>query len=265
LENGLNPENLAETSEKRLERERSFHNEIFSSMKRQQLSGLYAIAASSEESYYAQVSKRFAGADILEYGCGPHTFANAAATGGAKSVLGIDISDTAIETSRNRCTKVLAAQPELLEKVTFERMDAEALTSPNSSFDLVFGTAILHHLDLKRSFSEINRVLRPGGQAVFLEPLGHNPAINWYRRRTPELRTPDEHPFMQADFDLLNKMFAKVEIEYFHLTALAMVPFAKYPLAVSVARYLDKLDRLIFKLIPPLRKHAWSCVLILTR
>jgi SAM-dependent methyltransferase len=256
---------MSESTDKRLERERTFHNEIFSSMKRKQLSGLYAIAASSEEKYLVEISKRFAGADILEYGCGPHTYATSAARGGAKSVLGIDISDTAIETSRERCRKSLESTPDLLQKVTYERMNAEALTIKDASFDLVFGTAILHHLDLEKSFNEINRVLRPGGQAVFLEPLGHNPFINWYRNRTPELRTPDEHPFLESDFELIRSKFAKVEVQYFHLSSLALVPFSKYQTAIDFAKHLDSVDRGIFKMMPFLRKHAWSCVLVLTR
>jgi len=46
--------------------------------------------------------------------------------------------------------------------------DAEALPFDDQSFDLVFGHAVLHHLPhLKRAFSEIHRVLRPGGRIVF--------------------------------------------------------------------------------------------------
>ena len=46
--------------------------------------------------------------------------------------------------------------------------DAEALPFPDASFDLVFGHAVLHHLpDLDQAFSEIARVLRPGGTFVF--------------------------------------------------------------------------------------------------
>src|SRR5439155_23886695 len=46
--------------------------------------------------------------------------------------------------------------------------DAEGLTLPDESFDLVFGHAVLHHLpDLERAFAEFHRVLRPGGTLVF--------------------------------------------------------------------------------------------------
>jgi ubiquinone/menaquinone biosynthesis C-methylase UbiE len=46
--------------------------------------------------------------------------------------------------------------------------DAEDLPFADASFDLVFGHAVLHHLpDLRRAFSEFDRVLRPGGTVLF--------------------------------------------------------------------------------------------------
>jgi ubiquinone/menaquinone biosynthesis C-methylase UbiE len=46
--------------------------------------------------------------------------------------------------------------------------DAERLPFPDGSFDLVLGHAVLHHIpDLGRAFAEIERVLAPGGTALF--------------------------------------------------------------------------------------------------
>ena len=46
--------------------------------------------------------------------------------------------------------------------------DAERLSLPDASFDLVFGHAVLHHLpDLERAFGQFHRVLRPGGALAF--------------------------------------------------------------------------------------------------
>jgi ubiquinone/menaquinone biosynthesis C-methylase UbiE len=48
------------------------------------------------------------------------------------------------------------------------RADAESLPFADSSFDLVLGHAVLHHLpNLPRAFAEFARVLRPGGRIVF--------------------------------------------------------------------------------------------------
>jgi ubiquinone/menaquinone biosynthesis C-methylase UbiE len=53
-------------------------------------------------------------------------------------------------------------------EVRTERADAESLPFADSSFDLVLGHAVLHHLpDLPRAFGEFHRVLRPGGRIAF--------------------------------------------------------------------------------------------------
>jgi SAM-dependent methyltransferase len=52
--------------------------------------------------------------------------------------------------------------------VKTSRADAESLPFADSSFDLVLGHAVLHHLpDLERAFCEFHRVLEPGGYVVF--------------------------------------------------------------------------------------------------
>ena len=234
-------------------------------MERSKLSGVYAIAESSERRYQEDLKRYAAGADILEYGCGPHSYAALAAQIGANSVLGIDISDTAIDISRATCARLLANDPAKLAKVKFQRMNAEALDSNDNSFSLVCGRAILHHLDFDKCFAEIHRVLKVGGKAIFVEPMGHNPFINWYRDRTPELRTPDEHPFLEKDFAQIKQVFKTVDVQYFHLTSLALVPLAKFANLSKLAVPFDIVDKGIFKFIPPLRKHAWSCVITMTK
>ncbi|MFZ0041428.1 MAG: class I SAM-dependent methyltransferase [Solirubrobacteraceae bacterium] len=53
-------------------------------------------------------------------------------------------------------------------EVKAARADAESLPFADSSFDLVLGHAVLHHLpNLRRAFAEFHRVLRPGGRIVF--------------------------------------------------------------------------------------------------
>jgi SAM-dependent methyltransferase len=53
-------------------------------------------------------------------------------------------------------------------QVRSARADAESLPFADSSFDLVLGHAVLHHLpDLRRAFAEFHRVLAPGGRIVF--------------------------------------------------------------------------------------------------
>ena len=53
--------------------------------------------------------------------------------------------------------------------------DAERLPYDDDTFDIVIGHAVLHHIpDLDRAFTEILRVLKPGGRFVFAgEPTRH--------------------------------------------------------------------------------------------
>ena len=49
----------------------------------------------------------------------------------------------------------------------------------NNSFDIVYGTGILHHLQFNKCLDEIHRILKPNGSIVFVEPLGTNPLITY--------------------------------------------------------------------------------------
>jgi ubiquinone/menaquinone biosynthesis C-methylase UbiE len=70
--------------------------------------------------------------------------------------------------------------------------DAEELPFDDESFDLVFGHAVLHHLpDLGRSFTQIARVLRPGGTLAFCgEPSRYGDVIAAAPKRGAELVAP---------------------------------------------------------------------------
>lgn len=140
---------------------------------------------------------------MLEYGCGTGSKAFALAHTGAHVVC-IDISGVGVAEATARAERDGV-------RADFVQMDAEALGYSFGAFDLVCGSGIFHHLDMERSLAEVRRVLKPEGTAVFYEPLGTNPIINLYRRLTPSMRTPDEHPLVPADFDLMRRHFREVE------------------------------------------------------
>jgi SAM-dependent methyltransferase len=50
--------------------------------------------------------------------------------------------------------------------------DVQQLTYPDATFDLVTSTEVFEHVpDDRRAFTEVHRVLRPGGHLVFTVPL----------------------------------------------------------------------------------------------
>jgi ubiquinone/menaquinone biosynthesis C-methylase UbiE len=240
---------------KRIEREKEFHNKTFAHSVRDDALRFYSVMKPTNEYFEGQLTARAQGRRVLEYGCGPgtHSFRLAVV---AERVVGIDISDVAIDQARDR------AKAKGVENTEFHVMDAERLTFPDASFDLVCGRAIVHHLDVQRCFSTVARVLKPGGSALFHEPLGYNPLINLYRKMTPKMRTVDEHPLLKRDLTTAREYFERVEMHPFVLTALGAVPFKDTVLFKPLLRTLTALDSLLFR-IPLVPLLAWTSVWIL--
>jgi SAM-dependent methyltransferase len=135
----------------------------------------------------------------------------------------------------------------------------------DGSVDVVAGSGIVHHLDIPKSMREVKRVLRAGGVAIFAEPMGHNPVINWYRNRTPELRTPDEHPLLVGDLRQMGRHFAATRITYFGMVA-PLLGFIQTRIRKESAltRFVWWLDRQLCR-IPVLNRYAWFSIIELKR
>jgi SAM-dependent methyltransferase len=196
-----------------------------------------------------------AGRRVLDYGCGHGMAAVVLARHGA-TVTGIDLSAGYIAEARRR-----AAANEV--EVDFRQADAEHLPFPDDSFDAVWGCAILHHLDLQRAAAELRRVLRPGGVAVFCEPWGGNPLLEWARRWVPypgKHRTPDEHPLREPDLRPVRDRFA-VTVRGFQLLGMARRVLSRESRSGG---WLDGLDRRLLARRPALEKWCRYVVLRLS-
>jgi SAM-dependent methyltransferase len=240
------------------QKEKVFHDKAFSEGTRDRAVKFYTAVSGSRDFYDDFLLANSPNKDVLEYGCGPGFEALFIARM-ASTVTGIDISDKAIEQATER------ARREHAENATFRTMDAESMDFADDSFDLICGMGILHHLDLHKSLSEIARTLRPGGKAVFIEPLGHNPLINLYRKFTPELRTEDEHPLLMKDLKSMTPYFRKIEARYFHFSSIMAVPFRRLPGYALLLKALDAADGALFKLMPFARKYAWQVVIVFSQ
>jgi SAM-dependent methyltransferase len=247
-------------------REIAFHNHRFATGTRGVSHGAasggvdkyYSVVERSRNFYLDLIQKGCQGKRVLEYGCGTGGNAFYLAKRGAR-VTGIDISDVAVKQAEQR------AAAEAITDINFEVMDAEDLKFGEGTFDLICGTAILHHLDLRSALASLARALKTSGIGVFLEPLGHNPLINLYRKWTPGIRTPDEHPLLIKDFELAKAYFGSVEIHCFHLTSLLAVPFRRRHWFGGLVRGLGAFDDVLFRAIPVMKRYAWAVVVVLAQ
>ncbi len=243
----------------RIERETRFHDHVASHQPRRAIAKYYAISERSKQDYFERITgSGAAGLRILELGCGAGAYALPLARAGATLDV-IDISPRSIEVAQAK-----AREQGVEDRITFHVMNAEALTFADGTFDVVCGLGILHHLDLAAAIPELRRVLRPGGRGVFREPLGHNPAINAFRRLTPKMRTVDEHPLTRRDLRMMAAAFEESDFRFLDLATFAALPLRKTPLFQPALRMLDAVDNGLLR-IPGLREWAWVVVFTLSR
>jgi ubiquinone/menaquinone biosynthesis C-methylase UbiE len=215
----------------------------------------YSITVSSETYTQNWLRERCGGATALDYCCGNGEFALFMAKCGADA-YGIDISPEGIVNAKEN-----ASQEGVSDQCHFEVMDAENMTFPDNTFDVIVEWGALHHLDYGRAMSELRRVLKPGGEIICIEALRHNPLFHLYRKMTMHLRTEweVEHILSVKQLDEARDYFDCVESRYWHFFALAAVPLRKMKVFGAIRKLLDLCDRLFLSL-PYVKRFAWIVV-----
>lgn len=180
------------------------------------------------------------------------------------TVFSLDLSYAQLARVRKLVQKTDPTLP-----VHFIQANAEQLPFARNSFPVVYGKAIIHHLDLELSAAQVNRVLQARGRAAVAEPLAHHPLFWLGRRLTPKLRTADERPLTYAAFQAFRRKFAHGTMtEDFLLAPLAYL-FRLLPggeaLFPSVHAALARLDRRLLRHLPFLKPLAWYGTLFLQK
>lgn len=190
---------LPDTIEARVERERSAHTEDDVLGRSTQLKDRFAHIwrypalrrlLGTLEGHLSNLD----GKRVLDLGCGRGERSLTLLERGA-TVDGIDISAVYI----GQADEEARAAGFTSERFTFVAGDAHHLPYDDATFDYVVGEGILHHLDLDIALGEVHRVLKPGGRALFHEPLLDNPLLKFFRVLTPKARTEDELPLSASD------------------------------------------------------------------
>jgi SAM-dependent methyltransferase len=155
-----------------------------------------------------------AGKTILDLGCGSGA-KSMLLTGRGATIVGIDISVDLIRLARRRM-----AIHGTSREACFAVGSAHDLPVLDAAVDVVFGIAILHHLDLERVSREVHRVLRPGGRAIFQEPVRNSRLVRFVRWLVPrrDVRiSPFERPLTTADLSSFASRFECAHIRAFGL------------------------------------------------
>jgi len=195
--------------------------------------------------------------NVLEFGCGDGWLTRLLASKGA-NIWSFDISNEAVNQN-----KAMIKQMKLEHRVQIDQMAAEELKYDSDMFDIILGNAILHHLEIEKSLKEMRRVLKKGGRAIFLEPLGHNPLINLFRKCTPNMRSKDETPFRFEDFITIRKYFPKFQHDEYYLFVVFALSFyfiGAKSLSLKSRDLLARFDQFIISCIPFLRRYCWYSI-----
>ena len=240
-------------SEKNI-REKEFHNKLQSKSKGRFENIFYKAIYNANEDFFNYLKINSVNSNILDYGCGIGQSLQEVIKFNPKKIVGIDISEVSIHNAKDSIQKS-NSNIELLvdnrEKTKFN----------DNSFDIIYGSGILHHLDISLCLKEMYRLLKPGGRFLFIEPLGTNPLINFYRKLTPKSRSKDEHPLINDDFELIKKNFYKLRIKYYGFFTLIFFPLYKSPKKSFTFKILKKVDQFLFR-FNIFKKFAWSVLIV---
>jgi 2-polyprenyl-3-methyl-5-hydroxy-6-metoxy-1,4-benzoquinol methylase len=201
---------------------------------------------------------------ILDYGCGMGTLGVYLSLRGAR-VWGFDLSGESAKVAAEAARSYgVSAQ--------FEQADAESLSYPDDFFDLVIGFGVLHHvIKYPRTSSELHRVMKPHGRAIFAETLWDNPFINFARRFTGKHQDAGDAHLTEHGIREFSRNFCEVRIDKRHLLYMAkrLVRLTEDDLKGPLRprpfwRLIKSMDELIL-CCGPLRRYCGEAIVTLAK
>ncbi len=191
------------------------------------------------------------GKTVLDYGCGAGENSVLIAKRGG-NVTGVDISPELLEIAAQRMNV-----HDIENNYEFKVGSAHDLPIEDESVDVVFGMAILHHLDLELSSKEVFRVLKKGSRAIFLEPVRNSKLIKFVRKMIP-YQSPDvspfERPLTEKELEDYAAKFTGYELRAFSLPFVNLMEVLKMP--KKVFHSAIKVDGKILKHLPQMKNFA---------
>ena len=210
------------------------------------------------------------GKRVLELGSGRGEFTVALAKCGAE-VVGVDVGDDLVKLGRE-----VASVNDV--KCEFVCASIDNLGLPSNSFDFVVGNAILHHLSeegVVQSLKETRRVLKPGGEAMFFEPIENSRVFDFIQNLFPAgvpgtriyrpsilnrkqwsdyLDRVDDRTMTDKELVAAGEGFEKVDFEYYGLIIRLYRLFRNS----TFRKVLIAADRLLTHPVSPIKKLSRS-------
>jgi ubiquinone/menaquinone biosynthesis C-methylase UbiE len=187
---------------------------------------------------------------VLDLACGSGEITRLAHSYGARLSIGTDLASLTLKSNRER---IVNNQNNLFYILD----DAENMSIPSNSVDIVICSGMLHHVVLEKTIHEIDRVLKPGGKVLAIEALKHNPVLALYRRLTPNARTHWEsaHILGIKEAKLLGSVIPIKRIKYWQFFSILAIFFPE-GVRDHGLKFLNWLDN-IFLTIPYVNRLAW--------
>lgn len=188
---------------------------------------------------------------VLDFGCGDGCNTALLAARGCR-IWALDLSPDLLEQAARR-----AVRDHVRDSVHFLCGSAHAIPLPDASVDLVVGNVVLHHLDIAAASREVHRVLRPGGRAIFREPIRQSRLLRALRPLIPYRQpnvSPYERPLLRSEIDAFSRSFERLRQREF------MLPFVRLGRLLGASKGFDArlvaLDGRLLASHPWLRAYA---------
>lgn len=202
------------------------------------------------------------GKTVLDIACGYSMTPVIMALAGA-TVYAVDVAPKTIATVGK-----FAEYKGVADRVHLHVGPAETLPFADEMFDLIFGGAALHHLQLDQAGQELARVLKVGGRGSFQDPLGHNRLLEFARDRLPyKNKHPvkgTDQPMALPDVETFGHYFTTYTYRSFDLLGMAAKPLG-LPMKSPLRKALYRMDDFIFDRKPYLQRYARFVVTCVTR
>ena len=245
-------------TEDRVIREKAAYDEGQFRGARGKLVSLYRYVYSSPNSLRAKqhwqnlVRQSLADKRVLEVGCGEGWDCSKFQQWGAREVHGIDLSTSMLAVAKQR------------ENAGLKFFEHDLHVTWPHRYDVIVGRSVLHHIDYQAILATLyENNLEPGGQMVFVEPLGHSLVMRVYWALGSRVHTPDERPFQRADILWLQQRFPGFNLIPTNLTSIpaaALTWLLRLEPDNALTRLADRLDVYLATHVSGLKLHYRSAI-----